>query len=81
MEAHLREECKALAVACTFKEARCRFKGPRHLLETHLEANSAAQLPLMVALAGRQGQQIQMLKKCSRKIGHKLHWYTALEDN
>lgn len=68
MEAHLRDECKALAVACTFKEAGCRFKGPRHLLESHLESNAAAHLSLMVALAGRQGQQIQMLKNAVAKL-------------
>uniref|UniRef100_A0A1A9WDL9 TNF receptor-associated factor 4 n=1 Tax=Glossina brevipalpis TaxID=37001 RepID=A0A1A9WDL9_9MUSC len=68
MDAHLRDECKSLAVACTFKEAGCRFKGPRQLLETHLEANAAAHLSLMVALSARQGQQIQMLKSAVSKL-------------
>lgn len=68
METHLREDCKALTVACTFKEAGCRFKGPRHLLEAHLEASSASHLSLMVALSARQGQQIQMLKTAVSKL-------------
>nr|XP_014103140.1 TNF receptor-associated factor 4 isoform X1 [Bactrocera oleae] len=68
MEAHLRDECKALAIACSFKEAGCRFKGPRHMLEAHLEANAAAHLSLMVALSSRQGQQIQLLKTAVSKL-------------
>ncbi|XP_319165.4 TNF receptor-associated factor 4 isoform X1 [Anopheles gambiae] len=68
LDAHLRDECKALTVPCTFKEAGCRFKGPRHLLEAHLEANTSAHLSLMVALSGRQGQQINMLKSAMAKL-------------
>lgn len=68
LESHLREECKALAIPCTFKEAGCRFKGPRNLLETHLEANTASHLSLMVSLAGRQGQQITQLKSAVTKL-------------
>lgn len=68
LDTHLRDECKALAIPCTFKEAGCRFKGPRHLLETHLEANTSSHLSLMVSLAGRQGQQIQMLKGAVAKL-------------
>lgn len=68
METHLRDECTALAIACSFKEAGCRFKGPRHLLETHLEANAASHLSLMVALSSRQNQQIQMLKTAIDKL-------------
>lgn len=68
IESHLRDECKALAIPCTFKEAGCRFKGPRNLLESHLEASTASHLSLMVSLAGRQGQQIQMLKGAVAKL-------------
>ncbi|XP_013107666.2 TNF receptor-associated factor 4 isoform X1 [Stomoxys calcitrans] len=68
LESHLRDECKALAIACSFKEAGCRFKGPRHMLEAHLEANAASHLSLMVALSARQGQQIQMLKSAVSKL-------------
>jgi TNF receptor-associated factor 4 len=65
---HLRDECKALAVPCSFKEAGCRYKGPRHLLDSHLEANTASHLSLMVQLAGRQGQQINQLKSAVAKL-------------
>lgn len=68
LDTHLRDECKALAITCSFKEAGCRFKGPRQMLDTHLEANTASHLSLMVALAGRQGQQIQMLKGAVAKL-------------
>lgn len=68
LETHLRDECKALAIPCTFKEAGCRFKGPRHLLESHLEANTASHLSLMVSMSCRQGQQINMLKGAVAKL-------------
>lgn len=68
LEAHLRDECKALAIQCTFREAGCRFKGPRQMLESHLESNTASHLSLMVSLAGRQGQQIQSLKSAIAKL-------------
>ncbi|EDX03698.1 GD23279 [Drosophila simulans] len=68
LEAHLRDECQSLAVSCSFKEAGCRFKGPRQMLEAHLESNAAAHLSLMVALSSRQGQQIQMLKSAVSKL-------------
>ncbi|XP_030240445.1 TNF receptor-associated factor 4 isoform X2 [Drosophila navojoa] len=68
LEAHLRDECQSLALACSFKEAGCRFKGPRQLLEAHLENSAAAHLSLMVALSSRQGQQIQMLKSAVSKL-------------
>lgn len=68
LDSHLRDECKALAISCSFKEAGCRFKGPRNLLDSHLEANTASHLSLMVALASRQGQQIQMLKGAVAKL-------------
>lgn len=54
--------------SCTFKEAGCRFKGPRHLLETHLDSNTAVHLSLMVSLSSRQGQQIQQLKGAVAKL-------------
>ncbi|KAL1375222.1 hypothetical protein quinque_009475 [Culex quinquefasciatus] len=68
LDSHLRDECKALSVPCSFKDAGCRFKGPRHLLEAHLESNTSAHLSLMVALSGRQGQQITMLKNAMAKL-------------
>ncbi|XP_070502386.1 TNF receptor-associated factor 4 [Chironomus tepperi] len=68
LDAHLRDECKALSVPCTFKEAGCRFKGPRNMLETHLEANTAAHLSLMVQLSTKQNQQIASLKNAVSKL-------------
>lgn len=68
LETHLRDECKALAIPCTFKEAGCRFKGPRQQLDGHLEANQSAHLQLMVALASRQGAQIAQLKGAVAKL-------------
>ncbi len=68
LEAHLRDECKALSIPCTFKDAGCRYKGPRHLLDTHLEANTASHLSLMVQLSTRQGQQISALKNAVTKL-------------
>ncbi|ALC38742.1 Traf4 [Drosophila busckii] len=68
LEAHLRDECQSLALPCSFKEAGCRFKGPRQLLEAHLESSAAAHLSLMVSLSSRQGQQIQMLKSAVSKL-------------
>lgn len=68
LEAHLRDECKALSVSCSFKEAGCRFKGPRNLLESHLEANTAAHLSLMVQMSAKQSQQIASLKSAVTKL-------------
>lgn len=68
MDAHLREDCKVLAVPCSFKDAGCRFKGPRNLLDSHLEANSASHLSLMIQLSTKQGQQIASLKSAVAKL-------------
>lgn len=53
---------------CTFKEAGCRFKGTRQLLDAHLEQNTATHLSLMVALSSRQGAQIAQLKGAVAKL-------------
>lgn len=68
VETHLRDECKALSVPCSFKEAGCRFKGARNLLDSHLEANAASHLSLMVQLSAKQGQQIASLKSAVAKL-------------
>ncbi len=68
LDAHLRDECKASSVPCSFKEAGCRFKGPRNLLESHLEANTAAHLSLMVQMSAKQSQQIASLKAAVSKL-------------
>ncbi|XP_055685595.1 TNF receptor-associated factor 4 [Lutzomyia longipalpis] len=65
---HLREECKALTIPCTFRDAGCSFKGPRHLLENHIESNIGSHLSLMVSLASRQEKQIQVLKNTVSKL-------------
>lgn len=68
LDAHLRDECKALSVSCSFKDAGCRYKGARNLLDSHLEANTASHLSLMVSLASRQTQQISALKSAVAKL-------------
>lgn len=68
IDSHLRDDCKALLMPCSFKEAGCRYRGPRHLLESHLEANTTSHLTMMVTLSNRQGQQIQMLKNAVTKL-------------
>lgn len=68
LEIHLRDTCKALTIPCTFKDAGCRYNGPRNQLEDHLESNTASHLSLMVTLASRQGQQISALKGAVAKL-------------
>lgn len=68
LDAHLRDDCKALAVPCTFKDAGCRFKGPRNLLDSHLEASAASHLSLMVQQSSKQSQQIASLKSAVAKL-------------
>lgn len=68
LDLHLRDECKALSMSCTFKDAGCRYKGPRHQLESHLEANTVQHLSLMVSLSNRQNQQISALKSAVAKL-------------
>ncbi|EDW39636.1 GL15107 [Drosophila persimilis] len=69
LEAHLRDECQSLAVACSFKEAGMPLQGPHgRCWRRTLESNAAAHLSLMVALSSRQGQQIQMLKSAVSKL-------------
>lgn len=53
---------------CFFKDAGCKFKGTQTLLDLHLDSNNSSHLLLMVQLAEKQKQQIEMLKKTITKL-------------
>ena len=62
LEAHLKDNCPALIVPCPFKEAGCRYKGPRYAIEKHQDEGMKQHLLLMCGLAGRQQQQLSSLR-------------------
>ncbi|KAK2711021.1 TNF receptor-associated factor 4-like isoform X1 [Artemia franciscana] len=62
MDSHLKESCPALTVNCSFKEAGCRFKGPRYAVEKHEEDSMRQHLGLMCSFAVRQQQQLTTLR-------------------
>jgi len=68
LESHLKENCPALMVSCPFKEAGCRFKGPRYSLEKHQEEAQRQHLLLMCGLASRQQQQLSALRSTVSRI-------------
>ena len=68
LESHLKENCPALMVCCPFKEAGCRYKGPRYSLEKHQEDVQRQHLLLMCGLASRQQQQLSALRSTVSRI-------------
>ncbi|KAK5637735.1 hypothetical protein RI129_000084, partial [Pyrocoelia pectoralis] len=62
MELHLKDQCTISLLNCSFKEAGCRFKGPRYLMDKHLEENSSQHLSLVCTLVTKQQHQIASLK-------------------
>ncbi|KAI9565910.1 hypothetical protein GHT06_009708 [Daphnia sinensis] len=68
LESHLKDNCPALMVSCPFKEAGCRFKGPRFSLDKHQEEGMKQHLLLMCGLATRQQQQLSTLRSTVSRV-------------
>nr|CAH0098369.1 unnamed protein product [Daphnia galeata] len=68
LESHLKDNCPALMVSCPFKEAGCRFKGPRFSLDKHQEEGMKQHLLLMCGLASRQQQQLSTLRSTVSRV-------------
>ncbi|XP_057370624.1 TNF receptor-associated factor 4-like isoform X2 [Daphnia carinata] len=68
LESHLKDNCPALMVSCPFKEAGCRFKGPRFSLDKHQEEGMKQHLLLMCGLASRQQQQLSALRSTVSRV-------------
>ncbi|XP_046635996.1 TNF receptor-associated factor 4-like isoform X1 [Daphnia pulicaria] len=68
LESHLKDNCPALMVSCPFKEAGCRFKGPRFSLDKHQEEGMKQHLLLMCGLASRQQQQLSTLRSSVSRV-------------
>ncbi|KAG8222644.1 hypothetical protein J437_LFUL011920 [Ladona fulva] len=62
LETHLKDRCTSVSVCCAFKDAGCRFKGPRHAVEKHLEEGTKQHLLLMCGVVSKQQHQISSLK-------------------
>ncbi|XP_031351931.1 TNF receptor-associated factor 4 isoform X2 [Photinus pyralis] len=68
MELHLKEECTISVLSCSFKEAGCRFKGPRFSIDKHLEESSSQHLSLVCNLVNKQQHQIASLKSALSRL-------------
>lgn len=68
LETHLKEECTVSVHSCSFKEAGCRFKGPRYAMEKHLEENCQQHLTLMCSVVSKQQHQISSLKSALSRL-------------
>lgn len=68
LESHLKEECTSLVACCPFKEAGCRFKGPRFSLEKHMDECAKQHLTLMCGVVSKQQHQITSLKSALSKL-------------
>ncbi|XP_058796875.1 TNF receptor-associated factor 4 [Phymastichus coffea] len=68
LEAHLKEHCSSQLLACSFKEAGCRFKGNRCSVEQHVEQEAKSHLGLVCGLLAKQQHQIASLKQALAKL-------------
>ncbi|XP_023020575.1 TNF receptor associated factor 4 isoform X1 [Leptinotarsa decemlineata] len=68
LETHIKEECTVSVHSCSFKEAGCRFKGPRYVMEKHLEENCQQHLTLMCNVVSKQQHQISSLKSALSRL-------------
>ncbi|KAK4876039.1 hypothetical protein RN001_012461 [Aquatica leii] len=68
MELHMKDQCTTSLLCCAFKDAGCRFKGPRYSIEKHLEENSPHHLTLMCSLVTKQQHQIASLKSALSRL-------------
>ncbi|XP_044732716.1 TNF receptor-associated factor 4 isoform X2 [Chrysoperla carnea] len=68
VEAHLKDHCSTLVMNCSFKEAGCRFKGPRYSIEKHMEENCQQHLSLMCSVVTKQQHQISSLKSALSRL-------------
>lgn len=68
LESHLKEECSISVHSCSFKEAGCRFKGPRYSMEKHLEENCQQHLQMMCGVVSKQQHQITSLKSALSRL-------------
>lgn len=68
LEIHLKEQCTVSVMNCNFKDAGCRFKGPRYSMEKHLEENCQQHLNLMCNVVTKQQHQISSLKSALSRL-------------
>nr|CAH7736582.1 unnamed protein product [Callosobruchus chinensis] len=68
LETHLKDECTVSVHSCSFKEAGCRFKGPRYALEKHLDDSCQQHLTLMCGVVSKQQHQIASLKSALSRL-------------
>ncbi|CAG9771399.1 unnamed protein product [Ceutorhynchus assimilis] len=66
LESHLKEECTISG--CFFKEAGCRFKGSKYVLDKHLEENCQQHLQLICDVVNKQQNQITSLKSSISRL-------------
>ncbi|KAK9738423.1 TRAF-type zinc finger [Popillia japonica] len=57
LDIHLKDHCTVSVMNCSFKDAGCRFKGPRYSMEKHLEENCQQHLTLMCNVVTKQQHQ------------------------
>lgn len=55
-------QCPNVTIPCTFREAGCRFKGRKQLLDQHMTSSSQQHLQLLCTLVSRQQLQIASLR-------------------
>lgn len=68
LEAHLKEKCTISTLHCSFKDAGCRFKGPRYSMEKHLAENCQEHLSMMCCMVTKQQHQITSLKSAISRL-------------
>lgn len=68
LEAHLKDKCTSLVACCPFKDAGCRYKGPRYSLDKHLDESTKQHLTLMCGVVAKQQHQISSLKSALSKV-------------
>lgn len=68
LETHLKENCKSALMSCPFKDAGCKHKCPRYLLDRHLADAKNPHMKSMFDLVRTQKQQINDLQKQVRNL-------------
>lgn len=68
LDGHLKDKCTSLVACCPFKDAGCRYKGPRYSLDKHLDESTKQHLTLMCGVVAKQQHQISNLKSALSKV-------------
>ncbi|KAL7307542.1 hypothetical protein TKK_0000238 [Trichogramma kaykai] len=68
LEVHLKDHCTTHLLACSFKDAGCRFKGNRFSLDKHMDESTKVHLNLVCGVVTKQQHQISSLKAALGKM-------------